>query len=420
MGYYSLINGYKHLFLARDSNGVILNPEQYSLDTNFDEILALYNLDKELRSILYDALLSYETNLGAELLYRFSENFPENYSYLEMNNYSDNKTKAPQILKTISSLSNTLNIKASDKHGDNAIKHYVNRHGHVPLWVLVNFLTFGDLNYFYSNCKDSIKIKIAKDFTNKRKREYSLTRTNSITPNVIENINQIVNQFRNAVAHNEITYSKYLYRSPSIRSISNILEERNLTFKDQVGVFELIICLKLVQSKQVFVTMVRKIVELLDNYQVKFHPVRFEGILQDMHFPQNYREILQRYNNQNNISSKTIGVLVALWKSPDWFKAGVKGGTMYYGDNWKYGDEKTKGYNFITANGDPTSYIYYKINGDNVTVKYVDPQEGETVAEASITSKGVSLNGLISDYYTTKDQQNEVDTYVSELKPYKE
>lgn len=293
IGYYSLINGYKHLFLARDSNGVVLNPEHYSSDTSFKEILSLYNLDKELRSILYDALLSYETNLGSEISYRFSEQFPEKYSYLEMGNYSSNTVKAPQILKTISSLSSTLNVKASDRHGDNAIKHYVRQHGHVPLWVLVNFLTFGDLNYFYSNCKNNIKIKIAKDFTDKRKREYSLTRVNSITPNVIEAINQIVNQFRNAVAHNEITYSKYLYRSPSIRSVRNILGERNLTFENQAGVFELIICLKLMLSKYEYDTMTGKIVDLLDSYQSRFQSVRFQGILQDMHFPQNYKEILQ-------------------------------------------------------------------------------------------------------------------------------
>lgn len=121
-----------------------------------------------------------------------------------------------------------------------------------------------------------------------------------------------------------------------------------------------------------------------------------------------------------DVSPETVGVLVALWKSPDWFKGGLEGGSMYYGDSWKYGDEKTKGYNFITAKGDPTSYIYYKQNGDKIIVKYVDPKEGESVAEASITSKEISLKGLLRDYYTTKDQQAEVNDYVSKLKPYKD
>lgn len=291
IGYYSLINGYKHLFLVRNSSGALLQPEQYASDTSFEEILALYNLDKELRSILYNALLSYETNLGAELSYRFSEEFPNNYSYLQMDNYSNDVGKASQILKTISSLSATLNRKVSDRHGNNAIKHYVNNHGHVPLWVLVNFLTFGDLNYFYSNCKNNIKIKIATDFTHKRIHDYMLKGANSITPSAIEIINQIVNQFRNAVAHNEITYSKYLFRSPGMSTIRNILGE-NITLNSQAGVFELIISLKLVLSKKENLILTHSIIEMLKKYKTKFQAVRFQGILQDMHFPKDYEEKL--------------------------------------------------------------------------------------------------------------------------------
>lgn len=291
VSYYSLINGYKHLFLARDSNGNLLQPEQYSSDASFEEIFALYSLDKDLRSILYDALLSYETNLAAELSYRFSERFPDNYSYLQMENYSSDITKTSQILKTISSLSATLNWKVSDRHGDNAIKHYVNNHGHVPLWVLVNFLTFGDLNYFYSNCKEQIKQKIAIDFTRKRISEYELSGANSITPGAIKIINQIVNQFRNAVAHNEITYSKYLFRSPGMSTIRNILGE-NITLNSQAGVFELIIGLKLVLGKKEYFALTHGIIKILEKYKPQFQPMRFQGILQDMHFPQDYEEIL--------------------------------------------------------------------------------------------------------------------------------
>lgn len=69
---------------------------------------------------------------------------------------------------------------------------------------------------------------------------------------------------------------------------------------------------------------------------------------------------------------------------------------------------------------DKWEYFYYKQNGDDIIVRYVDPKEGETVAEASITSKEVSLKGLVRDYYTTKEQQAEVNDYVSKLKPYEE
>ncbi|MGE9934328.1 Abi family protein [Lactobacillus johnsonii] len=218
IGYYTLINGYKHLFLARDTHGNVIHPEKFIPGSSFKEILALYNLDKELRSILYDGLLAYETTLGAQISYCFSMKYPEKHSYLAMDNFSSNPNKLPHILKTISSLSSTINRKASERR-DNAIKHYVNKHRHVPLWVLVNFLTFGDLNYFYSNCTEDVKVDIAKYFSIKRRHEYGLIKIPSLTTDVIETINHLVNHFRNAVAHNEITYSKYLYKSAKLKSI---------------------------------------------------------------------------------------------------------------------------------------------------------------------------------------------------------
>ncbi|ARW74862.1 hypothetical protein A3P32_07990 [Lactobacillus johnsonii] len=66
IGYYTLI---KHLFLARDSYGNIIHPEKFIPGVSFREIVALYDLDKELTSILYDGLVAYEITLGAEISY---------------------------------------------------------------------------------------------------------------------------------------------------------------------------------------------------------------------------------------------------------------------------------------------------------------------------------------------------------------
>lgn len=291
IGYYTLINGYKHLFLARDSYGNIIHPEKFIPGASFREIVALYDLDKELRSILYDGLLAYETTLGAEISYCFSEKYPEKHAYLAMDNFSTNPNKLPQILKTISSLSSTINRKASERR-DNAIKHYVNNHRHVPLWVLVNFLTFGDLNYFYSNCTEDVKVAVAKAFTKKRKEEYGIKKTPSLTPDVIETINHMVNHFRNAVAHNEIIYSKYIYKSARLKPIKSMLNDSSLELQSQAGVFELIMSLKLVLDKREYTILIKKMKSLLDSYQYSFQSVSFDGILQDMHIPQNYSEYL--------------------------------------------------------------------------------------------------------------------------------
>lgn len=41
---------------------------------------------------------------------------------------------------------------------------YMTEHGYIPLWVLVNLLTFGKIENFYKNMKPADKTTVAKQF----------------------------------------------------------------------------------------------------------------------------------------------------------------------------------------------------------------------------------------------------------------
>lgn len=115
-------------------------------------------------------------------------------------------------------------------------------------------------------------------------------------------------------------------------------------------------------------------------------------------------------NNSHNLSTQQLGTLVALYQEPDWFKDGISDGMMWYGNG-------SDDFSYVTANGDPTSWLYFKRNGNDVTIKYVDPKEGQSVAEASTTTKHVTVSGLLRDYYTNQSQKDEVNGYANKLKP---
>lgn len=287
-GYYSIVNGYKQLFLQKDSKGKPISPEKYIKNASFKEIKSLYDFDKDLRKILYTPLMEYESNLGSEISYRFSEKYREPLSYLEIRNYSDDNNLIFSIVKTISNLSKEINRNANNKM---PIKHYLNEYKYVPLWVLVNHLTFGELNFFYSVCTKEIKIAIAKDFSKKYKRSYKTEI--KISAKSIETINNLVNIFRNIVAHDEITYKKIVDKPKNFKTIKQDLNLTNFKVQSQSGVFELIIALKLVLSKKKYIDFVKQLYKLFDKYKPYFHSVSFNAILDDMHFPKNYREILK-------------------------------------------------------------------------------------------------------------------------------
>ncbi|WP_267201014.1 Lreu_0056 family protein [Limosilactobacillus kribbianus] len=122
--------------------------------------------------------------------------------------------------------------------------------------------------------------------------------------------------------------------------------------------------------------------------------------------------------SQQGLTTQQLGTLVALYAHPDWFKAGVSDDEMWYESNTN-GDHYNgpDGYSYVTANGDPTSWLYFKRDGDNVTVKYVDPKGDESVAEASMTTKHITVSGLVRDYYTNQSQKDEVNGYANKLKP---
>lgn len=294
IGYYSLINGYKWPFLDTDSYGDYIQPEVFKPNTSFNDLYTLHEFDADLRSVLYKALLKYESILGAELSYRFSEAHPEEHSYLALDNFVRNPEKVSSVVNTISSLSGTISYKLTKKAGDNAIKHYVNNHGHVPLWVLTNFLTFGELSHFYSNCTDNVKLSIAKDFKLMRQRSYGNKKQSSITPQAIMDVNRMVNIFRNYIAHGEITYSKVLTKSPNLGDIKAAAGLSNTSFPNnsQAGIFELLIALKAVLPKKDYKDLIHNLYYLLKKYKNEFSNNYYKSLLETMHFPDNYKNLL--------------------------------------------------------------------------------------------------------------------------------
>lgn len=115
-----------------------------------------------------------------------------------------------------------------------------------------------------------------------------------------------------------------------------------------------------------------------------------------------------------HVDDKTVGVMVALLAQPDWFKGSID--DMYYGVHGQDGDDDSgdlNGYSYITTNGDPTSFLHYKVNGNMVTYKQWIP--GDSVADGHMETKTVSLARLEKDYYVSQSQKDEVNGYANQL-----
>ena len=122
-----------------------------------------------------------------------------------------------------------------------------------------------------------------------------------------------------------------------------------------------------------------------------------------------------------HLSVQQLGTLICLLKDPDEFKDADNGqpGGLYYGtvpQGSDYG-QQFWGIDFLTTNGDPTSYLYFKPDGPNVIIKYVDDDGTTDVANAPVKTESISIQRLVNDYYISQDQKNEVNGYANRIQP---
>ncbi len=271
--YYNVINGYKDLFLCKDSHGNTIIPETYLPNTHFNELKALFLFDRELRFLFLKYLLIFENSFKTTISYEFSQKFPKANSYLEIANYRDDDPKG--VLKQISILTKTIHDNVGTK---GAIKHYIEEHGSVPLWVLVNYLTIGNLSYLYSALKDSEKNAIAKYYSDKYEKQYRPTNTLRISSEDMESALKIFNLVRNQCAHDERLFNSD-YKN--IR-VSNIVNYFGVTNYNNRRLVVAILYFKAVLNKSYYKKFHSELNTIFDKYENEFQTVSFNDILDSM------------------------------------------------------------------------------------------------------------------------------------------
>lgn len=271
--YYNVINGYKDLFLCKDSNGNLIIPEAYLPNTHFDELKSLFLFDRELRFLFLKYLLIFENSFKTIIAHEFSRKYPKANSYLDITNYRSDNPKG--VLKQISILTKTIHDNVSSK---GAIKHYIEEHGSVPLWVLVNYLTIGNLSYLYSALKDPEKNTIAKYYSEKYNKQYKPLSDLRIYSADMESALKIFNLVRNQCAHDERLYNKD-YKSIYVSNIANYLGISNY---DNRRIVVAIIYFRVTLNKNYYKEFISELKIIFERYKTKFHTVDFDDILKIM------------------------------------------------------------------------------------------------------------------------------------------
>lgn len=184
LSYYSLIVGYKDLFKHPSS-------KKYLYGVTFEELVAFYKFDEELRTLFLKYILHIERHIKSMLSYRFCEKYGENQSaYLNINNYNLKHKNKNDIYRLVQSLNSTISLPTHYTY----IKHHINKYNNVPLWVAINALTIGQISKMYQYSTSDIRTKISSDFNNLSEKQ-------------LHQLIRIIASCRNICAHGERLYS---------------------------------------------------------------------------------------------------------------------------------------------------------------------------------------------------------------------
>lgn len=279
--YYALVDGYKEPFLEND---IALNPyglERYQAGTEFDHLYALHRFDRKLRLLLLNELLKFEKNIKSKVAYRFSEQFKESGSFLVPGNYSQDSRHHHERDRIISTLANLIKShKKRDKVRYPAIREFYDKHKDVPLWVLVNFLSLGQITHFYAVIDEDLRERIARDFAEEYNEEHPAIHLKASN---LDAILRIVFPYRNKSAHEEVLYRFRPSHPVELGDLESMLEMKKGSLSGAT-VFSVLCLLKLVLAKAEYHTFFREIELLIGELEASVQKSAFIKIMKDAGF----------------------------------------------------------------------------------------------------------------------------------------
>lgn len=276
--YYNLINGYARFFPREGDN--------YTAQTSFDEITSLYVFEREFKQVLLLGILEAETHLRSIFAHRFAEKFKdEPYAYLNINCYEQDKTLL--VAKTISNLSRKFLAHNKDKSNKNSsIAHYLRKYKHVPIWVLVNHIEFGELRHLLKHSKKSLQNKICKDCLEFIGQNIPDNHS-QFQPETLNSFLENINDIRNICAHNNRLLGFRCHQST--KYWAPLHEKYNIQNEDERrSAYEAFLTLQCFISRNEYAIMHNTFKKRFKTLSNKLKTIPVNNVLKELGFPDNW------------------------------------------------------------------------------------------------------------------------------------
>ena len=269
---YFFLSGYRHLFLKSPKDRMFLP------GTNFKELYALFNFDRQIRNIFFKNILIVENNAKSIFSYQLSRKYGiKEKNYLNPSNFDRSNDKARQVNDLLKKIKRQIRVNGGQH---SATMHYMTNYGYVPFWVVVKVLSFGLISELFTIMKREDQKDIAELY--------------GISVESLLTYLPILANFRNLCAHEDIMYDHRTQRvidDTKYHAYLNIPKTDGDYIYGKDDLFGLIIILKQLLSKEDFTLLINELSYELDILDGKIDTIELDKILDRMGIPANFREI---------------------------------------------------------------------------------------------------------------------------------
>lgn len=276
--YYSLISGYKDIFKI-EKNG------NYKNTADFNKIVYLYEFDNELRNIFFQKFIQVEKYIKSLYSYYFCDIYGDkqkdylnkrNYNYLEKYKDVEKNIYVEKYKEDIDHFVDEILKNILEKPKYPYVKYKLDKYKSVPLWVIMQVLTFGNIAKVYMFSHQQLQSKIAIEF-------------NNIYGNQLSSILTTFTKFRNVCAHGERLYN-YKARTSIVKlqihksGIYNSLSRNDL--------FNVVLCFGYILERKEFNDFILSLKNQIKILNTKIGDNYLNLILDEMGFPKNWEKII--------------------------------------------------------------------------------------------------------------------------------
>lgn len=226
------------------------------------------------------------------MAYVFSESFASTpYFYLDLKNYNHLKKDNISTIKFVI----RQMVKIIDKHKSsrttNRIQHYFSKHLEIPFWVIIDYLTFGDMLALLKVLPNSLQDKISKMLYSFICEHIKINKhfTRAMLITFVENIGEI----RNVCAHDNRLFSfkcrnsvKYYPDLHSNYGISNSCAKSSP--------YHVFIVLQCFLSSIEYAKLHNTLLSRFKTFEKHLHTVPVDLFLSELGFPTNWHKTTAR------------------------------------------------------------------------------------------------------------------------------